>query len=111
VVYMPSGVLVLASKSLRSSSCAWLTIRIFNPAAIVLSKQLPLFFAELQMLEGGAGAGSDKVFGLYEVTGRLGAMWNDLCPKSVPAQTKADQAVSRAALRLTRSLSPMSSHG
>jgi hypothetical protein len=35
------------------------------------------------MLEGGAGAGSDKVFGLYEVTGRLGAMWNDLCPQSV----------------------------
>jgi hypothetical protein len=53
--------------------------RAFNPAAIVLSKQLPLFFAELQMLDGGAGVGSDRVFGLYEVTGRLGMMWDELC--------------------------------
>lgn len=56
-------------------------VRLFNPASIVLSKQLPLFFAELQMLDAGSGVGTDSVFGLYEVAGRLSAIWMDICPQ------------------------------
>ncbi|WOO80435.1 putative protein [Vanrija pseudolonga] len=51
----------------------------FNPAGLILSKQLPLFLAELQVLETAGGAASD-VFVLYEVTDRLLRMWDDLCP-------------------------------
>ncbi|KAL7418776.1 hypothetical protein Q5752_006459 [Cryptotrichosporon argae] len=51
----------------------------FNPAAIILSKQLPLFLAELQVLDRVTGAASD-VFHLYEVTARLVGMWEEMCP-------------------------------
>ncbi|ORY25540.1 hypothetical protein BCR39DRAFT_543937 [Naematelia encephala] len=50
-----------------------------NPAAIILSRQLPLFCAELQMLDKPRGSASD-IFGLYEVTGRLLELWEELCP-------------------------------
>lgn len=76
----------------------------------MLSKQLPLFFAELQMLDGGVGVGSDRVFGLYEITGRLGAMWDDLCPGWVSRANhdyQTDEVVLITALRLTLSLSRM----
>ena len=45
---------------------------------MVLSKQLPLFCAELQVLSRPRIPASD-VFGLYEVTGRLLVMWDELC--------------------------------
>ncbi|KAL1411961.1 hypothetical protein Q8F55_002954 [Vanrija albida] len=51
----------------------------FNPAGLILSKQLPLFLAELQVLETAGRAASD-VFVLYEVTDRLLRLWDDLCP-------------------------------
>lgn len=50
-----------------------------NPAAIVIQKQLPLFLAEVQVLETANGAGAD-VFTLYETTARLLALWERLCP-------------------------------
>jgi hypothetical protein len=52
--------------------------RHFNPAAIVLSRQLPLFCAELQSLA--QPSGSADMFSLYEVTGRLTEMWDEMCP-------------------------------
>ncbi|EIW67151.1 hypothetical protein TREMEDRAFT_40715 [Tremella mesenterica DSM 1558] len=51
-----------------------------NPAGLILSKQLPLFLAELQILDKPRGAASD-VFTLYETTGRLLSHWEDLCPE------------------------------
>lgn len=53
----------------------------FNPAAIIMSRQLPLFLAELQVLEGANGASSD-VFSLYEVTSRVLALRDELCPET-----------------------------
>ncbi len=50
-----------------------------NPAAIILSKQLPLFCAELQIISRPRSPASD-VFTLYEVTGRILEAWEDLCP-------------------------------
>ena len=50
-----------------------------NPAGIILSKQLPLFLAELPGLDRPRVAASD-VFPLYESTGRLLSHWDDLCP-------------------------------
>jgi len=40
---------------------------------------LPLFCAELQTLDRPREAASD-IFPLYETTGRLLEMWDDLCP-------------------------------
>ena len=50
-----------------------------NPAAIILSKQLPLFCAELQTLSRPRTPASD-IFTLYEATGRLLDAWDELCP-------------------------------
>ncbi|WWC91481.1 uncharacterized protein L201_006427 [Kwoniella dendrophila CBS 6074] len=50
-----------------------------NPAAIILSRQLPLFLAELQIIDKPRGVASD-VFTLYETTGKLLDLWDDLCP-------------------------------
>ncbi|OCF44431.1 cytoplasmic protein [Kwoniella heveanensis CBS 569] len=50
-----------------------------NPASIVLSRQLPLFLAELQVIDKPRGAASD-IFTLYETTGKLLDLWDDLCP-------------------------------
>lgn len=50
-----------------------------DPAAIIIHKQLPLFLAEIQVLETATSASSD-VFVLYEVTARLLALWDKLCP-------------------------------
>ncbi|WWD20945.1 hypothetical protein CI109_105423 [Kwoniella shandongensis] len=44
-----------------------------------LGSQLPLFLAELQVLDKPRGAASD-VFTLYEATGKLLDYWDDLCP-------------------------------
>jgi len=52
-----------------------------NPAAVVLSKQLPLFLAELYALDKPTGSDSGEIFTLYESTGRLLDMWEELCPK------------------------------
>ncbi|WVR09258.1 hypothetical protein IAU60_006323 [Kwoniella sp. DSM 27419] len=51
-----------------------------NPAAIVISRQLPLFLAELQVIDRPRGAASD-IFTLYETTGKLLDLWEELCPK------------------------------
>jgi hypothetical protein len=53
--------------------------RDLDPAAIILHKQLPLFLAEIQVLETASSAASD-VFHLYEVTARLLALWDRLLP-------------------------------
>ncbi|WRT68812.1 uncharacterized protein IL334_005792 [Kwoniella shivajii] len=50
-----------------------------NPAAIIISRQLPLFLAELQIIDKPRGVASD-VFSLYETTGKLLDLWDDLCP-------------------------------
>jgi len=50
----------------------------FNPAAIILSRQFPLFCAELQALA--QPSGSDNMFKLYEIAGRLTIIWEELCP-------------------------------
>nr|XP_018258943.1 cytoplasmic protein [Kwoniella dejecticola CBS 10117]OBR81101.1 cytoplasmic protein [Kwoniella dejecticola CBS 10117] len=50
-----------------------------NPAAIILSRQLPLFLAELQVIDKPRGVASD-IFTLYETTGKLLDLWDDLCP-------------------------------
>ncbi|KAK8843517.1 hypothetical protein IAR55_007177 [Kwoniella newhampshirensis] len=65
-----SGVKKVWGKGLGSS---------LNPAAIIISRQLPLFLAELQVLDKPRGAASD-VFTLYETTGKLLDYWEDLCP-------------------------------
>jgi len=52
---------------------------VLDPASIIIRKQLPLFLAEIQVLETSNGAASD-VFHLYEVTSRLLALWERLCP-------------------------------
>lgn len=52
-----------------------------NPAGLVISKQLPLFLAELQVLET-AGGGASDVFVLYEVMARLLSTWERLCPSA-----------------------------
>jgi hypothetical protein len=49
-----------------------------DPAGIIASKQLPLFLAELQVLETAVGAAD--IFGLFEVTHRLLQAWERLCP-------------------------------
>ena len=50
-----------------------------NPAGIILSKQLPLFCAELQVIGRPRNPARD-VFTLYEVAGRLLDFWDKLCP-------------------------------
>nr|XP_019009601.1 cytoplasmic protein [Kwoniella pini CBS 10737]OCF48382.1 cytoplasmic protein [Kwoniella pini CBS 10737] len=50
-----------------------------NPAAIIISRQLPLFLAELQVIDKPRGVASD-IFSLYETTGKLLDLWDDLCP-------------------------------
>lgn len=57
-----------------------LIYRPLDPAGIVLSKQLPLFLAELYALDKPTGNGSAEIFGLYETTGRLLSLWEELCP-------------------------------
>lgn len=57
----------------------WPTNGPINPAGIIISKQLPLLLAELQVLERAGGEASD-VFALYEVTSRLLSIWERLCP-------------------------------
>ncbi|WVQ81673.1 hypothetical protein IAT38_003798 [Cryptococcus sp. DSM 104549] len=52
---------------------------ILNPASVILSRQLPLFLAELQILDKPRGAASD-IFTLYETTGKLLDLWDELCP-------------------------------
>jgi hypothetical protein len=56
-------------------------LRPVNPAAVVLSKQLPLFLAELYALDKPTGSDSGEIFTLYETTGRLLDIWEELCPK------------------------------
>jgi hypothetical protein len=54
--------------------------RLFPPA-VILSKQLPLFLAELQFLDQpSSGTKADVIFGLYERTARLIHLWEELCP-------------------------------
>ncbi|WVQ64082.1 uncharacterized protein L199_002241 [Kwoniella botswanensis] len=50
-----------------------------NPSAIIISRQLPLFLAELQVIDKPRGVASD-IFSLYETTGKLLDLWDDLCP-------------------------------
>ena len=46
-----------------------------------MSKQLPLFLVELQVLEHPfPGTTADCIFGLYERTARLIHLWEDVCP-------------------------------
>jgi hypothetical protein len=56
-----------------------LNYRPLNPAAIILSKQLPLFLAELHSLDQPRGGASD-IFGLYSRVGALLQIWDELCP-------------------------------
>lgn len=49
----------------------------------MLSKQLPLFLAELYALDKPTGNDSNEIFGLYETTGRLLELWDELCPGCV----------------------------
>lgn len=56
------------------------TRRALNPAAIILSRQLPLYLAELQVLDKPRHGAAADVFGLYEMTGRLLSLWEELCP-------------------------------
>lgn len=52
-----------------------------NPTGTILSKQLPLFLAELQILEEPQeGIQAETVFGVYERTARLLSLWEDFCP-------------------------------
>jgi hypothetical protein len=62
-----------------------------NPAAVVLSKQLPLFLAELYALDKPTGSDSGEIFTLYESTGRLLDMWEELCPKLVSLPDDAER--------------------
>jgi hypothetical protein len=55
--------------------------RYFDPASVILSRQLPLFFAEIQVLDQPSKSRKSNVFGLYEVTGRLVDTWEELCPR------------------------------
>jgi hypothetical protein len=51
------------------------------PPTVILSKQLPLFLAELQVLDQpSSGTKADVIFGLYERTARLIHLWEELCP-------------------------------
>lgn len=54
-----------------------------SPTATILSKQLPLFLAELHVLEGPEtnSIRAESVFGLYEKTARLLSLWEDFCPE------------------------------
>lgn len=53
-----------------------------NPPAIILSRQLPLFLAELQAFDQPQpGRKADVIFGLYEKTARLLSLWEDVCPE------------------------------
>lgn len=53
----------------------------FDPAAVILSKQLPLYLAELQVLEQPKQAGNaNDIFSLYERTARLVGLFEDACP-------------------------------
>lgn len=55
-----------------------------NPPAIILSRQLPLFLAELQAFDQPQpGRKAEVIFGLYEKTARLFSLWEDVCPKYV----------------------------
>lgn len=55
--------------------------RRLNPPQLILSKQLPLFLAELQFLDRpSSGTKADVIFGLYERTARLIHLWEELCP-------------------------------
>nr|XP_019047884.1 cytoplasmic protein [Kwoniella bestiolae CBS 10118]OCF26814.1 cytoplasmic protein [Kwoniella bestiolae CBS 10118] len=54
--------------------------RTLNPSAIIISRQLPLFLAELQVIDKPRGVASD-IFSLYDTTGKLLDLWDDLCPK------------------------------
>ncbi|KAJ9121626.1 hypothetical protein QFC22_002246 [Naganishia vaughanmartiniae] len=56
-------------------------IDLLNPPSIILSKQLPLFLAELQAFDQPQpGRKADVIFGLYEKTARLLSLWEDVCP-------------------------------
>jgi hypothetical protein len=53
-----------------------------DPPAVIVSKQLPLFLAEMQVLEQPrAGSKAEDIFGLYERTSRLTKIWEELCPE------------------------------
>jgi hypothetical protein len=53
-----------------------------DPPAVILSKQLPLFLAEMQVLEQPrAGSKAEDIFSLYERTSRLTKIWEELCPE------------------------------
>jgi hypothetical protein len=54
----------------------------FDPAAVILSKQLPLYLAELQVLERPKTSGhANDIFSLYERTAKLVGLFEDLCPE------------------------------
>jgi hypothetical protein len=55
-----------------------------DPPAIILSRQLPLFLAELQAFDQPQqGRKAEVIFGLYEKTARLFSLWDDVLPKYV----------------------------
>ncbi|KAJ9107899.1 hypothetical protein QFC19_002642 [Naganishia cerealis] len=58
-------------------------VDLLNPPNIILSKQLPLFLAELQAFDQPQpGRKADVIFGLYEKTARLLSLWEDVCPNT-----------------------------
>lgn len=61
-----------------------------DPPAIILSKQLPLYLAELQQFDQPApGTKADAIFGVYERTARLLSLSEDYC-KSEPIDFDLD---------------------
>jgi hypothetical protein len=75
------GTVFAAVSAIRPPKFSFADLRPVNPAAVVLSKQLPLFLAELYALDKPTGSDSGEIFTLYETTGRLLDMWEELCPK------------------------------
>ncbi|KLT40639.1 hypothetical protein CC85DRAFT_303946 [Cutaneotrichosporon oleaginosum] len=63
---------------IKSVEKAWPRNGPIDPAAIIASKQLPLFLAELQVFETAVGAAD--VFGVFEATHHLLQAWERLCP-------------------------------
>ncbi len=56
--------------------------RRLDPPAVILSKQLPLYLAEMQVLEQPqAGSKADDIFGLYDRTSKLVRIWEELLPE------------------------------
>lgn len=51
---------------------------ILDPASIIINRQLPLFLAEIHILQKPRVSASD-IFTLYETTGKLLDLWDDLC--------------------------------